>query len=226
LPGRPALGGSLVAWRAGADVHVARAADLATVLDLSLPGIDALAVDDNWLVTRERSTSGDTIVARSMQTNEARVVASAAAPSQLGRPSLDGDVIVYHVATRTGSRIVAADLLAGTKGIVRSSRHAQLTNPSTFGSSLLYVRQTSTAQFLELGPLAPGSANRVLYRLGAPAPHDNGHERGHSRRTRTKKPRLAAGTLWTTALGPQRAYVTFVPRRYGSARASIVAVAR
>ena len=226
LPGRPALGGSLVAWRAGADVHVAHTADLATVTDLSLPGVDALAVDDNWLVTRERSTRGDTIVARSMQTSEARIVASAAAPSQLGRPSLDGDVIVYHVATRTGSRIVAADLQAGTTQIVRSSRRAQLTNPSTSGGLLLYVRQTSTAQFLELGPLAAGGANRVLYRLGAPALHDNGYEHGHSHRTRTKKPPLAAGTLWTTALGPQRAYVTFIPRRYGAARASIVAVAR
>jgi hypothetical protein len=226
LPGRPALGGSLIAWRAGIDVHVAQAADLAPLLDLSVPGVDALAVDDSWLVTRERSGRRDTIVARSLQTSEARTVATTAAPAQLGRPSLDGDLVVYHVATRGGSRIVAADLLSGTKRTMRSSRRAQLTNPSTLGGELLYVRQTNTAQFLELGPLAPGKSNRTLYRLGAPAVHDNGYERGHSRRTRTRKPPLAPGTLWTTALGPDRAYVTFVPRRYGAARASIVAIDR
>jgi hypothetical protein len=225
-PAVPALGGSLIAWRAGIDVHVAQAADLAPLLDLSVPGVDALAVDDSWLVTRERSGRRDTIVARSLQTSETRTVATTAAPAQLGRPSLDGDLVVYHVATRGGSRIVAADLLSGTKRTMRSSRRAQLTNPSTLGGELLYVRQTNTAQFLELGPLAPGKSNRTLYRLGAPAVHDNGYERGHSRRTRTRKPPLAPGTLWTTALGPDRAYVTFVPRRYGAARASIVAIDR
>ncbi|HEX6663581.1 MAG TPA: hypothetical protein VF025_07895 [Gaiellaceae bacterium] len=226
LPGRPALGGSLVAWRTGTDVHVARTADLSAVLDLSVPGVDALAVDDTWLVTRERSAGHDTIVARSLSTGEAHSVASAGAPSQLGRPSLDGNLVVYHVATRAGSRIVVADLVAGTKRVVRHSRRAQLTNPSTLDGQLLYVRQTNTGQFLELGRLVAGSSNRVLYRLGAPAPHDNGYESGHSRVTRTKKPPLAAGTLWTTALGPARAYVTFVPRRYGPPGASIVAVTR
>ena len=226
LPGRPALGGSLIAWRAGTEVHVAQAADLTPVLDLAVLGVDALAVDDSWVVTRERSGRGDKIVARSLQTAEARTVASAASPAQLGRPSIDGDLVVYHVATRGGSRIVAADLLSGTTRTVRRSRRAQLTNPSTLDGELLYVRQTNTAQLLELGPLAPGKTNRVLYRLGAPASHDNGYERGHSHRTRTKKPPLASGTLWTTALGPDRAYVTFIPRRYGAARASIVAVAR
>jgi len=227
LPGRPALGGSLVAWRVGADVHVARAADLGPVLDVSLPGVDALAVDDAWLVTRERGAREDTLVVRSLQTGEAaRTIASASSPSQLGRPALDGDTLVYHVASRRLSRIVAVNLATGTSRVLRSTRSAQLTNPSVLGEELLYVRVTSTAQQLLLGRLAPGGRNRVLYRLAAPAPHDNGYERGHSHRTRTKRPRLAAGTLWTTALSAGHAYVTFIPRRGGPAGASIVDVRR
>jgi hypothetical protein len=229
LPGRPALGGSLVAWRTDTtNVHVATAGDLTPVLDLQLAYVDAVGVSDRWLVTRERRPDGgDSLVARALGTpDQATVVASVAPPAQLGRPSLDGDVLVFHVATRRESRIVTADLAAGTSQTVRRSRSAQLTHPSTLAGRLLYVRQTATAQLLELGALAPGSRNRVLYRLGSPARRDPGYEPGHSHVTRTPKPRLAAGTLWTTALAPQHAYVTFVPRRDGFARASIVSVPR
>jgi cytochrome c biogenesis protein CcdA len=229
LPGRPALGGSFVAWRTGTThVQVAASADLTPVLDLSLAYVDAVAVSDRWLVTRERSpTGGDALVARPLQTpDQARIVASVTLPAQLGRPSLDVDTLVFHVATRRESRIVVANLAAGTSQVVRRSRAAQLTNPSILASDLLYVRQTSRAQFLELTTLLPRSRTRVLYRLGSPARRDPGYEPGHSRVTRTAKPRLAPGTLWTTALTTQQAYVTFVPRRDGFARASIVSVRR
>jgi hypothetical protein len=154
------------------------------------------------------------------------VVATVAAPAQLGRPSLDGNIVVFHLARRRMSQIVAADLAAGTSRVVRTSRRAQLTNPSVHADQLLFVRQTSTAQRLELGRLEAGAANRVLYRLAAPAARDPGHEPGHSHRTRTPRVARAAGTLWTTTLGAEQAYVTFVPRRGGFARASLVSIPR
>jgi hypothetical protein len=228
LPGRPAVGGSLVAWRTASGVQVASATDLAPVLDLPLPSVDALAVNDAWLVTRERRTDGgDSIVARPLPgAGEARVVATVAPPAQLGRPSLDGNIVVFHLATRRRSQIVAADLAAGTSSIVRTSRRAQLTNPSVHADQLLFVRQTNTAQRLELGRLKAGATNRVIYRLRAPASRDPGHEPGHSRVTRTPRVPRAAGTLWTTALSAEHAFVTFVPRRGGVARASIVSISR
>ncbi len=227
LPGRPALGGALVAWRTGAQVHVATATDLAPVADLTVPGVDALCVSDRWLVTRERAPDGgDSLVARPLAAlDQAQVVAATKPPAQLGRPMIDADVVVVHVATRAVSRILAIDLAAGTSRIVRSSERAQLTNPSLLAGELLYVRQTSTAQLLEIGQLT-GGRDRVLYRLGAPSTRDRGYEPGHSRRTRTPRPKRAAGTLWTTALSERTAYVTFVPRKRGVAAASIVAVTR
>jgi hypothetical protein len=185
-------------------------------------------VNDAWLVTRERrADGGDSIVARPLPAaGEARVVATASPPTQLGRPSIDGNIVVFHVAARRASRIVAADLAAGTSRIVRTSNRAQLTNPSVHADRLLFVRQTSTAQRVELGPLQAGVGNRVLYQLGAPAARDRGYEAGHSRVTRTPRVRRAAGTLWTTALSAEHAYVTFVPRRGGAARASIVSIPR
>ena len=92
------------------------------------------------------------------------------------------------------------------------------------GSALLYVRLTATAQRLELGSLAPGGRDRVLYRLGAAARRDPGYEPGHSHVTRTPQPKLAPGVLWTTALAPQFAYVTFIRRK--NRAASIVSIRR
>jgi hypothetical protein len=226
IPAHAVLGGSLIAWRDGDLVHVANAADLTAVVDVTVPGVDAVAVSDGWLVTREPGASGDELTARPLSApDDVRPVATAARPAQLGRPGIDGSTVVYHVATAKGSRIVAYDLDAGTSRILRRSRSALLANPSLLGGRLLYVRQTSLAQLLELGPATPGARNRVLYRLAAPAPHDSGHEQGHSSETRTPHPKTAAWTLWTSALSPTRAYITLLPRSRGKLPV-IVAVAR
>jgi hypothetical protein len=134
-------------------------------------------------------------------------------PSRLGRPSLDVDTVVYHVATPSESRIAELDLAAARSRVLRRSRSALLTHPALLSGELLYVRQTDSAQLLELGPAAPGARNRVLYRLAAPAVHDAGHEPGYSHKTRTRRQRTAQWTLWTSALSGTRAYVTLLPRR-------------
>lgn len=216
IPAHAVLGGSLIAWRDGESVHVANAADLSPVLDVTIPGVDAVAVSDEWLVTREPGAAGDQLMARPLSApTEVHPVARATRPAQLGRPGIDGSTVVYHVATRRGSRILAYDLQAGRSRVLRSSASALVANPSLLAGRLLYVRQTSLAQLLELGAAAPGARDRVLYRLAAPATHDAGHERGHSSKTATPHPRTAAWTLWTSALSPTQAYVTLLPRARG-----------
>jgi hypothetical protein len=216
IPAHAVLGGSLIAWRDGDTVHVANAADLSPVVDVAVPGVDAVAVSDQWLVTREPTATGDELTARPLAAPaDVRAVATARRPAQLGRPGIDGATVVYHVATPKGSRITAYDLDAGTSRVLRRSGSALLTNPSLLGGRLLYARQTSLAQLLELGPATPGACNRVLYRLAAPAPHDSGHEKGHSSETRTPHPKTAVWTLWTSALSPTHAYVTLLPRARG-----------
>jgi hypothetical protein len=226
VPAHAVLGGSLIAWREGDTVHVANAADLTPVVDVTVPGVDALAVSDDWLVTRAPATAGDTLTARPIASpTDVTTIASVQRPTQLGRPSLDGDLVVFHVATAHGSRVVEDDLATSTVRVLRRATSALLTNPSLLDGRLLYVRQTDLAQMLELGLAQPGGGDRVVYRIGAPAPHDSGHERGYSPVTRTPHPRIASWTLWTTALSPSRAYVTLIPRRSGL-QPKIVSVAR
>lgn len=226
VPAHAVLGGSYIAWRDGDTVEIANAADLTPVVSVTVPGVDALAVSDRWLVTRAATANGDVLVARPIDApTEVRTVASSRRPAQLGRPSLDGDVVVFHVATAHGSRIVEYDLAASVTRVLRRSTSALLTNPALLGNRLLYVRQADLAQLLELGPAAPRGGDRVLYRLAAPAQHDVGHEPGHSRVTRTPHPRTAQWTLWTTALSAKHAYVTLLPRRSG-VQPKIVSVPR
>jgi hypothetical protein len=227
VPAHAVLGGSYIAWRDGDTVQVANATDLTPVVSVTVPGVDALAVSDQWLVTRAPTATGDAIVARPIDApTEVHPVAASQRPTQLGRPSLDGDVVVFHVATRHGSRIVEYDLAASVTHVLRRSLSALLTNPSLLGDRLLYVRQEDLAQLLELGPASTATGrDRVLYRLSAPAQHDAGHEPGYSTVTGTPHPRTAQWTFWTTALSATHAYVTLLPRRSG-AQPKIVSLPR
>src|SRR3954467_14617765 len=54
--------------------------------------------------------------------------ATGPAPASLSRPALDGDLLAYAVAGRTGSRIRAVDLVNGrVRSLRRASRGALLT---------------------------------------------------------------------------------------------------
>jgi hypothetical protein len=208
VPAHAAVGGSLIAWRDGDTVHVAQLVDLSPVVDVAVPGVTAVAVSDTWLVTR----AGNALDAHSIADPQTVVrVATTKSPTQLGRPALDGDVVVYHVATRGLSSIVSFDLATATRRTVRKSKTNLLTNPSLLGGELVYDRQTSRAQLVELGPLGQSGHDRAVYRLAAPSVHDAGHEPGYSHRTRNVPLRTAKWRLWTTALSGSQAYVTLLP---------------
>jgi hypothetical protein len=227
VPPHAAVGGDLIAWRDGDTVHVARLADLAPVLDVTVSGVTAVAVSGTWLVTRARSTGRDVLTARRLDAPDAvQTVSATAAPAQLGRPALDGDVLAYHVAARRLSTIVVYNLATATRRVVRRSRSNLLTNPSLLGGELLYDRQTSLGQLVVLGSLDRAVTDRVVYRLGPSATRDAGHQRGYSRHTRTPHPRPAKWRLWTTALSAQHVYVTLLPRFGAPSSARLVSLSR
>jgi MFS family permease len=226
-PARAVVGGLLLAWRDGTTVHVVRLADSSPVLDVDVPGVTAVAISDGWLVTRAATPTGEVMSARDLSApTVVTAIGGVQRPMRLGRPSLDGDLVVYHVAAKRTSSIVAVDLATGTRRVLRRSTSNLLTNPSALGGELVYDRLTRTAQLVQVGPLDRGGTDRTLYRLGAPSVHDLGHERGYSRRTRTRRPRTANWRLWTTALSAQRVYVTLLPRSGAASAARLVSIAR
>jgi hypothetical protein len=220
LPGtHPALGGSRIAWRDGDQVTIAEAATLRRVARQRAPGAGALAVTDALLAWRTRDPAGTDRLWVS-DGGDPRLVLESAAPTELGRPALSGSGLLCHTAGPAGSRLVHVDLATGAQTVLREQLGAQITNPATDGSRLLYVHATGQVQQLRIGPIAPAdpAADRVLLTQPSPGQRDREHERGRHRHREgyrgrrpplpPRAPRGVVATLWTTALGPGTAYVT------------------
>jgi hypothetical protein len=215
VPGtHPAVGGGRLAVVRDEAVHVSHTSGPAFSATFPAPGVDACAVSAAWVAWRERRADRDAIYAAPLEGGAARRVMGAA---ELGRPALDRGFLTFHVASRSGGRIVVADLAAGRTATVRRERRAQLLNPSMHGGLLVYVRAINRRQELRIGAPFWRSPRRDV-RLWSTLPtarRDAGyeagvrhHRHGHPRKLWARPQRGVAATLWTTALAADAAYVT------------------
>ena len=223
-----AIGGPYAALLQGDQVRVVARDSRAEVARIAAPGADKVAVSATAVAWRVR---GDRIVAfRFGSPGPAEVAAGA--PGTLGRPALDGDRVVFHVAGLEVSSIVEVDLASGARTTLRTSRRAALSNPSLLGDALLYVQTTQWSQSLRLGARERGG--RSLIRIAPAISADKGYTTKHGphrrvvqpRRPRKEGPRGTTTTLWTTALAPDAAYVTRLRQRRGPATADVLRFAR
>jgi len=189
----PAAGGGRVATILSGEIVLMSAVDLGVIARVQAPGADAVAVSSRWLVWRARRNGRDYLRARNIgdprNPGPEKSLGKAGGGAQLGRPSLDDNRLVYARATRHENRIVKRLLGAKRKKrakvTVMRSRTDGLSNPSLQGGALLYVRHTRRADRLKLVHLkGRGPGRTMLSRRG--------------------------GTLWSTALSRQRAYVTLL----------------
>jgi hypothetical protein len=219
LPGtHPALGGGRIAWREGATVVVAEAATLRRLERHDAPGAGVLAVSDSLLAWRTRDQAGTDRIWVVVPGAPPRLLLELAAPQELGRPALLGSHLLTHVAGAAGSHLLSVDLATGAHTVLRAEPGAQISNPATDGSRLLYVHATGRTQELRAGPIAPlhPGDDEVLLVHSSAGRRDREHERGRDRhRHRGRRPKLpprarpgVVATLWTTALTADSAYVT------------------
>jgi len=225
----PALGGGHLALHTPGGVVVSRRGDGSVVRTLPIGGTDPLAVSAKWVAVRSATPRGDRMDVWSLADGTRRTVMSVRAPGQLGRPSLDGDRLVFHVAARA-SRIVEADLAGGRRRNLRTGERVGLTNPSLRDGSLLYVRTSAFSQSLQLGPRTRPRRDRTLLRIAPSVRADAGYERGRRPHRRLRQPSRPAPdapkgtltTLWTTALTSDTAYVTRLRQRGGERTMDII----
>ncbi|HEX2084866.1 MAG TPA: hypothetical protein VHF89_04220 [Solirubrobacteraceae bacterium] len=218
-----AIGGPYLAVLLNDEVRVADRATGAEVARLPAGGATKVAVSAGWVVLR---APGDRIVAHPLPAGEPREVAIGA-PDSLGRPAIDGDRVVFHVAGRTASRIVQVDLATGARTTLRRDRRASLTNPSLLDGRLLFVRTSQWSQSLMLD-------GRPLLRIAPAIRADKGYSTKHGphrrvalpRRPRRDGPPGTTTTLWTTALAPDAAYVTRLRQRGGATTADLLRLPR
>ena len=166
-----------------------------------------------------------------------RRVALAPSGATLGRPALNGEGLLFHVAGATSSRIDQVALATGARTTLRSKRRTLFLNPSAYGNKLLYVRSTYERQQLRIGALrkqsvkqgpravrhGPHRAPRRGLRAGRGAPCATATP-GSSRRARSAASHI---TLWSTALAADAAYVTRLRQDPGKPmKATLLRIAR
>ena len=156
LPGSDtALGPQSVVWRESDELVVAALDSLVQTLRVSAPGAEEPALSARWLVWRARD--GNAAVLRAIDLSApdqpSRELLRVTAPDELGRPSIDGDRAVLHIAGHRASRIEEIYLPTGRVSVLRKEKRGPLLlNPSELGGKLLYVRSSLRGQKLLLGP--------------------------------------------------------------------------
>ncbi|MFN2615813.1 MAG: hypothetical protein ABR581_01680 [Thermoleophilaceae bacterium] len=229
VPGQdPAVGGPFVAWHTGDHVVVARRDSLQHVFDRDIPGVGELAVSGRWLVYRRLRPGGGRVIGarRIFSPDLERHVASSRSGSALGRPSVDGDRVVYHVSGRGGSALRIMDVLRGRRRTLLRSGDAQLLNPSLLGRALVYVRIGRCGQQLVL---RRRGRRRVLARGRPLAGQDAGFEPHHTpqgSRRPCRHPHPTTAMFWTTALSARFGYVAVIRPAADRASSSLLRAAR
>jgi hypothetical protein len=229
---RVAVGGPYVAFQVGDRVTVRQLAGAVDIAAIDLPGLTQLAVSRSWLAWRAGLPDGvERLYAVPLPAlGEARVVAQVGPRERIGRPNLAGDRLAYAVGSQEGSRIVVADLAAGSERTVLRSRLAQLSQPALRHRRLLYVEADFCGQRLLLADVRRPRSPRTLLRLGATADRDEGHQHGHTTQGRepglcpAATPHRTDAVLWSTALAADVAYVTLLRPRAESPSATVVRV--
>jgi hypothetical protein len=196
LPGTdPAVGDLRAAVIVGERIMLIDRVDLGVMTEISAPGVDAVAVSEGWLVYRAHRDGRDVMLARSIadprNPGEEKTIGAVPGLGQLGRPSVDGNVVVFAIAKTNVNRIVSYGLDSGRGRTVLASRNSALSNPSVRQgeelTKLLYVRVTRDRQRLMIKRLGGKRHGQAIY----------------SRRGRKT-------TMWSTALSAERAYVTLL----------------
>ena len=243
LPGTdPALGPDTIVWREGEALVVADRRSLRELLRIGAPGAEEPAISARWLVWRALEPGGDVLRALDLQAlGQPPVdVRRVPAPDRIGRPSLDGDRVVFHVGQRRQSRIEEIDLPTRRRTTLRVGKDgAQLLNPSAEGGELLHVSSSAERQLVLAGPrrLRRGTGDRVLLRMHPTVRRDAGREPGRKRHNEgypgRRAPRLPERappgvrvTLWSTALAPGVAYITRMTRTAAGTSSVIVRLTR
>ena len=208
LPGRhPTIGGRFVATVIGDKVQLLDRNTLALVAQVDAPGADAIAVSDAWLAYRAPLGGGDGIYIRYIGNPVAPaaplLLASEGGASQLSPPAVDGNILLYAIATPRGSRVVQR--VMGThkhRTLVRSPR-LLLFNPAVAGKSFVYVRSDARRSRLMVRGRRRHGSGRILFTL-----------------------KRSGGELFSDALTDSVAFVTILEPSASNADATIVRVSR
>jgi hypothetical protein len=176
----------VVRWRDGAEV--ARVAG-----NVSRPALE-------WpnLAFVQRGADFERIIVRNLVSGRQRYPVKVAASVDLGRPSLRGGRLAWHMVTRRWSRILVRNLAGRHRRVFARTRIGRLSDPSVAGKRIIWVDARSGVTYLRRGKLG-SSKRRNLARLEG---------RARSYWTTSLSRKAAFMTRWTLATGWAGIYKT------------------
>jgi hypothetical protein len=201
LPGsQPSIGGRRLATRRKGHIDIRNALTFKRLGSVAATRVGGVAISNRWLVFTKSHSGADLVKAarlsRAGKPGPVRVVADTNHPSRAGHPALDGAHLVYAVSSPGRDRIVLRSLGAGGVRRVLGSRRSWITSPSILGSHIVFDQAIRERQSAQLDTPPPLDQKLVVSDL-----------RGHRRHVLYRLPE-GEGRLWSTALGPNSAYVT------------------
>ena len=157
-------------------------------LRVEAPGAEEPAVSGRWLVWRAREPAGDVLRVLDLTAPDSPPadIRRARAPDRIGRPSIDGDRVVYHFALRARQQRDRGDLPADAAA--HAAAHRSQRRPAA--QPLRAGRHAAVRQLVVGAPARPDrpaprphAAIRTarLFAMHPVARRDAGHERGRER---------------------------------------------
>lgn len=137
----PSLDGQLLAYADAAGIRVVRW--LSGKEAARIPGaLSKPALDWPLLVFRRKLGDGRTqLRLRNLETGVSRRLTTAGAQTDLGRPSIGGGRVAWHVANGGGSRIVLYHLATGTRRVLFRTKIALVSNPALTRTHVVWIQQ-------------------------------------------------------------------------------------
>jgi len=201
LPGsQPAIGGRFLAVRRKGHIDIRNARTLRRHGSVAATRVGGVAISNRWLVFTKSHSGEDLVEAARLshagKPGPVKTVADTRHPSRAGHPSLDGAHLVYTVAGPGRDRIMLRSLGKGGARVVLNATRSWVTSPSILGSHIVFDQSIRRRQSAQLDTPPPLDQELVLSNL-----------RGGHRSVLYRLPE-GQGRLWSTAMGPNSAYVT------------------
>jgi hypothetical protein len=185
IPGasEPSIRGDYLAYHEPTGVTVVKWRTRAPVTHLA-GGWSKPAISWPFLVAVLEQGTRKRVMSIDLRTGKRRFLDVIGSADDLGRPSIDRSLAVWHKTSRTSSRILIGNVRTGRVSTVRASRRLLVSNPSLRGGVLVWIEQY----------------------LGVSRVQERRISAGHRTRTRLRvsTPRL----FWTTAIAASGVYVT------------------
>ena len=179
----PAIDGDLLAYVDEAGIQIVRWKTRQLVQTIRA---NATAVALQWplVAFRREDPTRRRLILRNLSTGRIRLVATVMPATDLGRPSLKNGRLVWHVASRAGSRVNLLTLSSGARRVLARTDIGLLRNPSVYRTRVAWVDERAGVAAIKVRSVSGGRV-RIVARLRS---RDLGY--------------------WSTAMATNRIYAT------------------